>query len=476
MQSKSDSAAHGNSNRQGRSHAVVIGGSIAGLFTARILSDHFDQVTVLENDNVPEGPVCRKGQPHARHTHGLMAGGIDVLTAYFPQILEELTEQGAVRFDWGSDMCWSGVDGNRVRHKSNLNGIAMSRVFLEWTIRKRVMSIPNVSVLDEHRVVELLSTNDKSRITGVRYQHRDSQPTDLQADLVVDVTGRGSRAPQWLQTLGYQSAEQIEVKMNVGYTTRVYHRRPDDLDGATLLAVTPRPPIDRRMAFLFPMEGDRWILSLGGWGGDHAPTDEAGFLEFARQLPTPSVYETILKLDPISEIYAFKIPSNSRRYYERLKKFPEGFLVLGDAVCSFNPVYAQGMTSAFKQARAMDQELKRFSGGALNGLWRRCFRSFGQIVDDPWLMVLAEDLRIPETIGKRTWQTRLLAAYTERVHRVSHSDSVVYGALLRVINLVQSPMSLFHPRILLRVLKASLFAPRASTVHNPETQTCPSVP
>ncbi len=460
MQSVSDSVEHLNGGHQGRRHAVVIGGSIVGLFAARILSDHFDRVTVLENDKVPDGPGCRKGQPQARHTHGLMAGGIEVLKSYFPQILDELTQQGAVRFDWGSDMCWSGVDGNRVRHDSKLPGIAMSRVFLEWTIRKRVMAIPNVTVLDEQRVLELLSTNDKSRVTGVRYEDRDAHTTDLPAEFVVDVSGRGSRAPQWLQLLGYQPAEQVEVKMNVGYTTRIYRRKPDDLPGATLLAVTPRPPIDRRMAFLFPMEGDRWIVSLGGWGGDHAPTDEEGYLEFARQLPNPNVYETIRKLEPLSEIYSFKIPSNSRRYYERLKKFPEGFLVLGDAVCSFNPVYAQGMTSAFKQAMAMDQELRRCSGRSMSGLWRRCFRAFGKIVDDPWLMVLAEDLRIPETVGKRTFKTRLLAAYTERVHLATHSDSVVYGALLRVINLVQSPMALFHPGIMWRVLKASLFAPR----------------
>ena len=399
-----------------------------------------------------------------------MAGGIEVLQAYFPGILEELVQQGGIRFDWGSDMCWSGVDGDRLRHKSNLPGIALSRVFLEWTIRKHVMAIPNVAMLEERRVVELLSTKDKSRVTGVRFEHLESGSTDLSADLVVDVSGRGSRAPQWLHSLGYQPAEQIEVKMNVGYTTRVYRRRADDLVGTTLLAVTPRPPIDRRMAFLFPMEGDRWILSLGGWGGDHAPTDEEGFLEFARQLPSPYVYETIRKLEPISEIYSFKIPSNSRRYYERMKRFPDGFLVMGDAVCSFNPVYAQGMTSAFKQARAMDRELKRSSARSLSGLWRRCFRAFGKIVDDPWLLVLTEDLRIPQTIGQRTLQTRLLAAYIERVHRATHSDSVVYNALLRVINLVQSPMALFHPRVVWRVLKAS-FASQMRAEHNPESLT-----
>jgi len=214
--------------------------------------------------------------------------------------------------------------------------------------------------------------------------------------------------------------------------------------------VTPDPPLHKRMGIILPMEDDRWNVTLAGWAGDHAPANEAGFLEYARSLPAPDVYDMITRLEPLTDIFTHKFPSSLRRHYEKLTRFPEGYLVMGDAISSFNPVYAQGMTSAAMQAVALDEFLTE--RGSLVGLWKVFFQRAAKIVDLPWQLAVGEDFRFPETQGKKAFGTGLINAYVAKVHRATHRDPVVHGAFLKVLNLMAPPASLFHPRILRRVL------------------------
>ena len=242
--------------------------------------------------------------------------------------------------------------------------------------------------------------------------------------------------------------------MGMGYTTRIYRRKPGDLVGAELVMVSPTPPHDKRSGLIFPIEGDRWIVTLGGWAGDHAPADEQGFLDFARSLAAPDIYNIISRAEPLSDIITHKFPASLRRHYEQMKRFPDGYLVMGDAICSFNPIYGQGMTSAALQVAALGKLLGQRQGN-LAGLAQAFFQQAAKVVDIPWQLAVGEDFRYPTTEGKKAPGTDLINAYVTQVHKATHYDTIVYAQFLKVMNLMEPPTSLFKPQILWRVFKAS---------------------
>lgn len=439
-------------------HAIVIGGSMAGLLTARVLSDHFARVTLIERDRFGDGPESRKGQPQTRHLHGLLAHGAAIMQRYFPGLLDDLREGGAFVGDMAESMRWYVNGGYRTRFSSGLIASTMSRPFLEWQIRRRVLALPNLTARDACSVEGLLTTEDRSRVIGVRLAGgAGAAPETLHADLVVDASGRGAATPRWLQTLGYEAPEESALRVNVGYTTRIY-RRDSNAPGAwDWVFVTPVAPRERRLGGAFPIEGERWIVTMSGWFGDHGPSDEQGFLDYARSLPAPDIYQIVSNNEALSEISTYKFVSNLRRRYERLKRFPEGYLVLGDAICSFNPVYGQGMTSAAMQVAALDALLsERRARGGLHGIATLFFRRAANVIDIPWQLAVGEDYRFPEAEGKRPAGTDLINGYVSLVHQASHHDPVVCNAFLHVMNLLKPPTSLMAPAIMLRVFKHQL--------------------
>jgi 2-polyprenyl-6-methoxyphenol hydroxylase-like FAD-dependent oxidoreductase len=441
-----------NPTRAARTHAVVLGASMAGLLTARVLSDHFDQVTIIERDAVADRPEARKGQPQTRHLHGLLASGLQVLTRYFPDLPEALRAGGAVVSDMGEGMNWYTYGGRRTPVTVGLEAALMSRPFLEHLVRQRTLARPNVALRDGTAAVGLLEGPGR-RVAGVRVEAGEGT-AELWADLVVDCGGRGSRSLNWLRALGYPLPETSAVAVDVGYATRLFRRDPADPRGRSWTLYTPEAPVETRFGGLFPIEGDRWVVSMGGWGGDHGPTDEAGFLAYARTLPAPEIAEVIAQCEPLSEIYPYRFAASLRRHYERLRAFPEGYLVLGDAICSFNPTYGQGMTSAAMQARALD-ELLVARGGRLEGLALQFFARAAQVVDVPWQLAVGEDFRFPQTTGPKPAGIDLLNRYVAMVHRATRTDAEVTRAFLRVMNLLAPPASLMAPGLLLRVLRAA---------------------
>jgi 2-polyprenyl-6-methoxyphenol hydroxylase-like FAD-dependent oxidoreductase len=274
----------------------------------------------------------------------------------------------------------------------------------------------------------------------------------LLADLVVDATGRGSRSAQWLESLGYGRVEESTIRIDVGYATRIYRRRAGDLPGAAAMIISPTPPADKRCGVLLPMEGDRWILTLGGWCGDHAPADDAGVLAFARSLAAPAIGDLAARAEPLGEIVIHRFPSNLRRRHERMRRFPEGYLVFGDALSSFNPIYGQGMTSSAMQSRALGEVMAAARRAArLDGTWRTFFRRAARVVDIPWMVTAGEDFRYPEVEGPRPPATDLINRYVAQVHRAASEDEEVYRAFLYVMNLAKAPPSVFAPATAVRV-------------------------
>jgi 2-polyprenyl-6-methoxyphenol hydroxylase-like FAD-dependent oxidoreductase len=440
--------------RQGR-NALVIGASMGGLLAARAMSVHFDHVTVFERDEITDLAEPRKGQPHARHLHSLLAQGLSVFERFFPTLRRDLLAGGATLGDMGADIRWFAFGGYRKQFESGMMGVMMSRPFLEQGVRRCVMALPNVTFRSNVEVKQLTTTPDRTRVTGLQVESRVN-PTAVaeivEGDLIVDASGRGSATPRWLEALGYSPPAETAVTINMGYATRTFRRRPGDLEGAKLILIAPDFPSHTRAGNVMPVEGDRWMVTLTGWGKDYPPTDADGFLAYTRSLPAPDLYNLLKRAEPLTDGVQHRLPSNLRRHYERMARFPERFLVLGDAVCSFNPAYAQGMTSAALQAAALDTALE--SSRELDGLSGRYFPCAARVVDMPWQLAVGEDFRSPGTSGPRPPGLTVLNSYVERVHVATQTDTKVYRDFLDVMNLVKPGTSLLHPATLWRVMRA----------------------
>jgi 2-polyprenyl-6-methoxyphenol hydroxylase-like FAD-dependent oxidoreductase len=437
-----------------RSRAVVVGGSLTGLLAARVLADHFDVVLLVERDRFPDGAAPRKGVPQARHVHVLLKQGERVVAEYFPGICDELVREGSFRVDMAGDTRWFHFGDWKTRFASGMTMLCQSRAFLEWKVRSRVAALPNVRMLDGTGVAGLLV--DQGRVRGVRLAPADGEGSiELATDLLVDASGRGSRMPQWLEAVGVPAPPETEVRVDVGYASRFY-RRPDRQRGDWLgLMIYPTPP-GTRLGVLFPVEGGRWMVTLVGWFGDHPGGSDREFLEFARSLDAPDLHEAIRDAEPLSPIALHRFPSNRRRHYERVRNLPDGLAVLGDAFCSFNPIYGQGMTTGALAARTLDRCLEAVPApGGGRGFARRFHRMLAGVIATPWMLTTTEDFRSPAATGARPSWAPLVNWYTERVHRLTWSDAFVARRFLEVMHLTTTPRTLFHPYIVYRALAHS---------------------
>lgn len=454
MHRSSASGSHGR-------HAAVIGASISGLLAARVLALRFDRVTLFDRDRLPGGPENRPGVPQGRHGHGLLASGYAGLKRLFPGLETDLLAGGAVPGDVIGDMRWFQHGCYKSRYQSGLSGVLMSRALLEAAIRRQVQRLPNVSIVDGAHVLGLAT---RGRVVcGMHVQRAEGAPETVDADLVVDASGRASRTPAWLAELGYAPPAADEVRVDLGYTSRLFRRRPSDLGGHKGAILSPRPPHERRAGFMLAIEGERWIVSMGGWLGDHAPVDPDGYLAFARTLPRPDIYDVIRDAEPLTDPVRYAFPSNLRRRYDRLAAFPDGYLVIGDAICSFNPLYGQGMSVATLEALALDACLETAPAARV---WRAFFRAAKPIVDIAWGMAVGGDVAFEGVTGPRPAGTSLVNWYIGHVHRAASTDRQVCRVFFDVANLLAPPSSLFRPAVVARVAKACL-APSSPPVREP---------
>ncbi len=386
---------------------------MAGLLAARVLAEHYRSVTVVDRDAVSQvRERHRRGVPQGRHVHGLHPRGLQVLEELLPGLTASLVAGGVPVGDPLGNMRWQ-LSGHQLRRAHcGLQGVFASRPFLEGRVRARVAALPGVHFAERADVVGLTATSDRRRVTGVRiHRHGAAAASTLNADLMVDATGRGSRAPLWLEALGYPRPAEERVRIDLGYATRHYRLPPGALGGD--LAVLTAPTADRpRGAILAGIEGGRHTLTAFGMAGDHPPTDPAGFAAFVSTLAFDDIADAIRDAQPLDDPVAFRLPASVRRRYEELRRLPDRFLVIGDAVCSFNPVYGQGMTVAATQAATLRTLLDMGCAPAP----RRYFRELAGVVDVPWDIAVGGDLALPAVPGKRTAKIRLINAYLARLH------------------------------------------------------------
>jgi 2-polyprenyl-6-methoxyphenol hydroxylase-like FAD-dependent oxidoreductase len=447
-----------------RHHAVVIGGSMAGLLAARVLSEHFERVTVIERDKLIDVAEPRKGVPQGRHVHALLAGGAAILRTYFPDLYAALAQDGSVPVDT-TDIRRYQLGMRVAAVPSPVKTLWQSRPFLEQHVRDALSARNTVQFLDRCSVTRLKTSDE--RITGVVLQHHSGQQRveELAASLVVDASGRGSRAPQWLASLGYGQVEETSVKIDVGYASRIY-RCPNQLPTDwKVLIVLGAPPDNKRAGVIFPIEGGYWMVTLAGWLRDYPPDDNDGFLEHARSLARQDLYEAIKEAEPITSIAVYRYAANRWRHYDRMSRLPEGFIVMGDAVCAFSPVYGQGMSVAAIEAKTLDACLREQQSGNGNthttSFSQRFQKAIAKVIKTPWQLSTGEDLRYPETEGRRSPNIRLFNWYMRRVIRQTASHPRVAAAFFQVYHLLKPLSSLFEPRLVWAVLSRELFSRRA---------------
>jgi 2-polyprenyl-6-methoxyphenol hydroxylase-like FAD-dependent oxidoreductase len=427
--------------------AVVVGGSVAGLSAAAALAHRFDQVVVLDRDELADAAEPRRGVPQGGHGHVLLVAGQRAFTTLFPGLLPELLAEGGVEFDPGMGLSFFRFGAIWPRVRTELRLVTASRPLLERTLRRRVAALPNVGIRPRTAVTGLLGSAE--RVTGVRL----ADDSVLEAALVVDCSGRGGRSQQWLTSLGVSPPRVTEVKVGVGYATRLYRRRPGDLVDAEAVFALPDPPRELRSGLALPIEDDRWLVSLGGWH-DAFPRDADAFDAHAAALPHPGIASIVTGCEPLTDVTVCTLPVSRRRHVEELRAVPAGHVVLGDAVCSFNPIYGQGMTCAAMEAVELGVQLDRH-GSVTTALGLDYHRRVGEIVATPWQFASGGDFAYPQTEGPRPRGVAVLNAYARQVQLASMIDPAIRRVFTSVQHLIVDPAALRKPRMVLDVLRTA---------------------
>jgi 2-polyprenyl-6-methoxyphenol hydroxylase-like FAD-dependent oxidoreductase len=444
--------------------AVVIGAGLGGLLAARVLADRFERVTVIERDALPAADEPRRAVPQGRHCHTLLPSGQLCLEQLLPGILAELVADGAPRYRAMRELrCVTG--GHQLaRGDTGRHAVLASRPFLEGHVRRRLADFPNIALEERCDAVGLLAGESRDRIAGVRLLRRapGSAAEELPADLVVAATGRGARLPAWLEELGYPRPAEQRLDIDVVYATAPLRLPAGALGPDKLVLVFARPELPRGL-FLFAEEHDRWRLSVYGYGGHHPPTDPAAFLDFVDSVAPPDVAAAVRAAEPLGPVAAHRIPADLRRRYERLRRFPGGLLPFGDAICTFNPTYGQGMSVAAREAI----DLRDCLAAGADGLERRFLRAAARTIDDAWTLATGTDLAQPSVVGRRPARVRLVNAYMRRLHAAAERDPELALAFINVVAMIDRPQRLLHPGPVGRVLAASLRAPRRPAMTAP---------
>lgn len=445
--------------RDAQRHALVLGGSLAGLLAARVLADHFERVTIVERDEFSDQLEARRGTPQANHVHALMPRGRLILEELFPGLHQEMMTWGAPLVDMANDVAWLTPQGWGVNFPSDLQVLSFTRPLLDLHVRRRIAANRRIQIMQSSQMVGFIG-DDGDGIAGatVRTTSSDGETLDMRipADLVVDATGRASRAPEWLARIGYPVPEEITINAHLGYASRFYEIPSNFRADWMGMFVQIAPPKRNRGGILFKVEGNRWLVTMIGGGGDYPPKEEVAFLEFARSLPDQAIYEAIRQAKPLSPIRVHRGTENRLRKYDKLSRQPRNFVAVGDSVCAFNPVYAQGMTIAAIEALTLDACLRK---------WKPCNKDFGQrfqrqlskVTAAPWMLATSEDFRYRETEGGHAdLTTRLMHAYMDQVLKLATFDTSVRRVLLQAFGMLVPPTALFRPSIVYRVVRRAL--------------------
>jgi 2-polyprenyl-6-methoxyphenol hydroxylase-like FAD-dependent oxidoreductase len=433
-----------------RRHAVVIGAGMAGLTAAGALSRHFGKVTVIERDVLPAEAAPRRGTPQCQHAHMLLAGGLQALQTLFPGFADDLAKAGAVKIRNGLDLRMErpGFDPFP-RRDLGFDIFCMSRPLLEAVTRRRVQQSQNIEIGTRSRATALVASRDAMRVEAVRYEEEDGAAATLEADLVVEASGRCGLTLQLLEELSLPRPDETEIGIDQAYASTIVERPQSfaaDWLGNIML---PSAPVSSRGAFLFPIEQQRWLLSIGGNHGDAPPADREGFMDFVKSLRTPTIHDAVRNARPLTDIVRYQLPCSTRRHFERLEAFPEGLLVTGDALCRFNPVFGQGMSVAAQEAVILERLLAEEVPMAR--LARDFFAAIQNPLATPW-GVAVTDFVYPATRGVRPADLAQRLQYGVALTKLAAQDAEVHRLTTEVSQLLKPQAALREPALAARVM------------------------
>jgi 2-polyprenyl-6-methoxyphenol hydroxylase-like FAD-dependent oxidoreductase len=433
--------------------AVVIGAGMAGLTAAGALADSFDRVVILERDSLPSEPTFRAGTPQSRHVHALLLSGQRALSKLFPGFEQDLAGAGAVPLRVGLDVRMErpGYDPFPQRDLGWFS-YAVSRPTIERAVRRRVESRPNIALRQRCRVQEMLTSPNGEAVAGVRYDNDNGASETIAADLVVDASGRGALTLALLQSIGRPPPEETTIGIDLGYATCVFaipDDAPTDWKGVMIFGEAPH---NSRGGLMLPLEGNRWMATIGGRHGDVPSGDVEGFLTYAKALRTPTIYNAISHARRLDGVARYGFPESVRRHFERLDYFPRGLLPIGDAICRFNPVYGQGMSVAAQEACLLRKMLERLGAESnpIAGLASTFFTEVQPLIETPW-SVATLDFVFPSTRGQRPADFETTLKFGIALTRLAAEDPAVHKLTAEVQNLLK-PRSVYRdPALLQRV-------------------------
>jgi 2-polyprenyl-6-methoxyphenol hydroxylase-like FAD-dependent oxidoreductase len=432
---------------------------MAGLCAARILSDFYDKVTVVDRDAYPEGAHERPGVPQSRHVHALLMRGRIELDNLFPGFERTMIERGALEINFGLDFATLRRDGWAPRRSTRIATLFASRVLIEETARGLLRKIHNIELIERADATGFIVERDGAVcVTGLDVVPRDGRPAfKLTGDLIVDASGRATKCPTWISALGLPLPDEQVVDSHTGYASRWYKgaepgKRPADWwwKGAW---IDPTGDDKEFAGVLFPVEGNRLIVTLAGWGGNYPPSDEEAFTAQLSKLRSPIIAQEVAIAEPMSKVYSYRQMANRWRHYDTWKARLDGFIALGDSTCAFNPVYGQGMTSGALGALILRDCLKE--GGTEDPeLPRKFFKRLGRFQADPWGMATGADFRFPGTEGHRPLASRIFAPILNTMFQAGEVDPEIQNRVGEVINMVKPPSALFEGPMLYRFARA----------------------
>ncbi|WP_404196816.1 FAD-dependent oxidoreductase [Streptomyces tauricus] len=433
-----------------RRSAIVVGGGMTGMLAASVLARHAD-VTIIERDLLPDGPRPRKGLPQARHAHVLWSGGVKALEELLPGVVGQLVDRGARRTPVMADLVSKAPSGQwfrRFTHGSHIS-LLCSRDLLDAVIRDRVLTDHRVTLRQETELLSL--AGDARRVSGVRIRAADTEST-LPADLVIDASGRGSRAPNWLRELGLPPVPERTVDAGFGYASRIYRAPGTTADGFPIVNVQADPRRHPgRGGIITPIEGGRWLVTLAGTRGGRPSADNAEFVPFALGLPHPVIGELLADAEPETDVVTTRSTANRRRYYEKATRWPDGFAVLGEAVAGYNPVYGHGLSAAAQSVVALHRILER-QDLRTPGTARRIQKGAARPVENAWNLAVGQDVFYPGASDEPpTRLERALAAFVDRAVDAGSRNPRALRILLDVMSMEKPPSRLLMPDMLVLV-------------------------
>jgi 2-polyprenyl-6-methoxyphenol hydroxylase-like FAD-dependent oxidoreductase len=441
-------------------HALVAGGGVGGLLAAAALAPLFRRVTLVERDAPPFAADPRRGVPQGRHAHALLPRGLAAVERLLPGFAAAAVAHGASAANAATDVTW-GIGGRRLaRAEDDLPVVVSSRPFLERELRRAVTAIDHVAVLPDARVTDFVLAG--SAVVAAEVERRGTAPERLDADLVVDATGRTSRLPAWLRDHGFAAPAEEALEVDVGYATARFRADPARLGDrrAILVATAPGCP---RSGVVHAIEDGQIEVSLAGYRGGHPPADRDGFRAHAVALALPDIHRLIHDAEPLADIALFRVPRTVRRRYDRLYRLPAGLVATGDAMCAFNPVFAQGMSVAALDALALRETLAVVGDPRRPDFPARYYRRAGRTLGGAWRMARGSDLLVPYLAPLASAPERLMSRWIGRVVAAGERDGEVARCFIRVASLVDPPTALLAPRLAARELGTSRASGAAAT-------------